>query len=478
MDWFVRSIDWISKNESSLSGLAALVVVAGVVISPLGVGIRRLFGLSKRRHATSAADTRGAKDGSEDEATLLAPGPPSIAVLPFSNLSDDSEQAYLAEGMTEDIITGLAAIPRLSVAARNSTSADREKPPDIRDIGRTLGVRYILEGSVRRIGRNIRVTAQLAEADQGKQLWANRYDRPYSAIFDVQDDLVADIAGALSLQITQAEIARARTAPPTDPEAWELVTQVMHSHFRQSSSGEGNREMLGILEKAVSLDGEYAYARAAYAWLLISTAINGYAEDPHATFKKGCAQLEKALELDVSDALTQFYVGAAYLYRGRFEKACRFLEKSLASNPHQPDALVHLALARAYCGDFDRAYADFDRAARMGTSEASGGFYTWYRGIALALQDRYEEAIAVYQDVLERHHSYQTPRCALGVAYAMIGETETARATIAVAHAMDPTLNVSGLAMHMQGHFDPEKGRARAEMLLKLWPESGARTST
>ncbi len=218
MDWLTQIGNWIADNESLLSGLAALVVVIGVFVSPLGVGLRKLTG-----GATDKQVQNKIEDGEHSAQEASPAAGPSIAVLPFENMSDDSEQAFLADGMTEDIITGLAAMPRLTVTARNSTFAYKGQSPDIRDVGRDLGVRYVLEGSVRRVNEKIRVTAQLIEAESGNHLWADKYDRLYADIFDVQDEVVSDIAGALSLQITQAEVARARTVPPSNLAAWELV---------------------------------------------------------------------------------------------------------------------------------------------------------------------------------------------------------------------------------------------------------------
>ncbi|CAN0604312.1 unnamed protein product, partial [Ectocarpus sp. 12 AP-2014] len=194
----------------------------------------------------------------------------------------------------------------LRVTARNSTFAYKGQSPDVREVGRNLQVRYVLEGSVRRVSDKIRVTAQLIETENGNHLWADKYDRAYAEIFDVQDEVVSDIAGALSLQITQAEIARSRTVPPSDLAAWELTTQAMHAHFRSAAAREGNGKALEVLKQAVELDRNYGYARAAYAWMLMSAAINGWAEDPMATIMEGRDQLHAALALDTSDALSQY----------------------------------------------------------------------------------------------------------------------------------------------------------------------------
>ncbi|GAB5414266.1 MAG: hypothetical protein Cons2KO_18690 [Congregibacter sp.] len=391
-------------------------------------------------------------------------------MLPFTNLSDDNEQASLADGMTEDIITGLAAVPNLSVTARNSTFAFKGKSPDVRDVGQHLKVRYVLEGSIRRIGEKIRVTAQLIESMNGNHLWAKRYDRPYNDIFAVQDEVVGDIAGALSLQITEAEIARSRTVPPTKLEAWELVTHAMHLYFRSSTNRENLQPVLEALKRAVELDSSYGYARAAYAWILMSSAINGLTTDVVSTINESGKQLDAALELDTGDPLSRYYIGAAYCYRGRPDKAVKLLELSLTQAPHQPDAMAHLGLAMGYLGQFTEAYDCFDKVARMGENEGQAGFYAWYRGLVLCLEDRYAEAVPIFEKVVSNYATYQTPKLALGIAYEITGDSERAKAVIERAVQGDPALNKDGLVLNFAFHMDREKGKERAAILEKYWP--------
>jgi len=479
MDWFTQIGGWITRNESLLSGLAALVVVVGVVLSPLGAGMRRLTGLP----SGSATDSEPVPTTSRGSGALsveasagydsVAEGP-SIAVLPFGSMSDDSEQAHLADGMTEDIITSLAAMQHLEVTARNTTFAYKGQAPDLREVGRRLGVRYALEGSVRRVGDKLRVTAQLIETGGGNHLWAKKYDRPYEEIFLVQDEVVSDIASALSLEITRAEVQRGRTVPPSQLEAWELITHATHGHFRQSPARDGNREMIEAARKAVEIDKDYAYARAAYSWMLASSAINGWSADVRATIKEAHMQLDAAKRLDVTDSLSRYYVGAAHLYLGDFDKAVRFLRRSLEENPHQPDTIVHLGLALGFCGQRDEALQCFERASRLGTQESRGGFYSWYQGQVLCLFDRYAEAIPIIEDCVDHFGNYQTPKIYLSMAYEMIGESEKARASMEHALTLDPTLNPIGLAGLIGSHFDPEKSQQRVAAFRKHWPQGGS----
>jgi tetratricopeptide (TPR) repeat protein len=246
----------------------------------------------------------------------------------------------------------------------------------------------------------------------------------------------------------------------------------MHMQFHESPCLASSRDVLDILERAVELDPRYAHARAAYAWLLVSSVINGWAEDHLSTFAAGRAQLDAALELDNSDPQTQYYIGAANLYIGRFEVAVQFLKKSLASNPHQPNAVAHLALARGYLEDFARSYIGFDQAERMASNQGETTIYYWYRGIVLGLEGRYEEAIPILEHILEILPRYATPRVTLAIAYEMTGHSDKAKAAVERACQLDPGLNVDGIAMLIAAHPDPTKGREREAILRKYWPNA------
>jgi TolB-like protein len=469
--------NWISENEALLSGLAAMIVVTGVIFTPLGLGLGRLFRGAREatdlRESTESRRSVEARDepSNSNSPQFSAPSDrPSIAVLPFLNISADREQEFLAEGMTEDIITGLAATRHLYVVSRNSTFAYKGQSPDIREVGRALGVRYVLEGSVRRVGEKLRTTVQLINAASGNHLWAEKYDRPYTEMFEVQDEVVSDIAGALSLQISSAEISRNRRKPPSSLGAWELVQRGLNLTLYESPCLQSSRSALEALRAAVKLDPEYAYARAACSWFLFSAAINGWTEDPMGTLQEGQAELRAALELDTTDPLTQYYLGAAYVYSGRHEKAVHFLEQSLASNPHQPDAMVHLALAWGYLGEFARAYAYFDRVDRMVPNRIGAGPYAWYRGIILCLEERYEEAIPIIGQVLEHIPRYATARITLAIAYEAIGQPDKAKAAVQRASELDPGLCVDGIALNLSAHPNPERGREREALLRRYWP--------
>jgi len=467
MDSVADVTGWISENEALLSGIAAMIVVAGVVFTPLGVGLRRVLGLRSERKAATVSGPPA------PPAPQAAPSAqtPSIAVLPFVNMSDDSEQEFLADGMTEDIITGLSANRHLSVVSRNSTFAYKGQSPDIRQVGRELDVRYVLEGSVRRVGDRLRTTAQLIEAESGNHLWAEKYDRDYAEMFSVQDEVIDSITGALNAQITAAEFTRARQKPRAELGAWELVQRAMSSYAGSSPTTELSREITSLLRDAVAIDPNYGYAHSALAWMLFSGAINGFIEDIPAAHAEAEQHLSAALQGGQDDPLTLLYAGAAYIYSGRHEKGIRTLERSLALSPHQPDVLMHLGVAHGYLGKFDQAHAYFDRAEQMGPTGGMSFAHDWYRAIILGFEERYEEAVALIKPYLDRASRYGTPRVELGLDLAALGQADAARSAIERVLRDDPDLQLEGLALIVGAHPDPDKARERVALLREYWPK-------
>jgi TolB-like protein len=467
MEWFSGVADWISGHETLLSGIAALIVVAGVVLTGLSRGWQRVLGPRERDSEESAPEPIAAPA----PPVSAASGKPSLAVLPFTNLSDSSEQDFLADGMTEDLITGLAANRHLSVVARNSTFAYKGRAPDIRAVGRELGVRYVLEGSVRRVGERLRTTAQLIEAETGAHLWAEKYDRPYDQMFAIQDELIASIAGALNAQLTAAEYARARRGKPSEVGAWERVQRALMGIFNRPM-GEQMRAGIAELREAVALDPDYAYAHSALAWQLYSAIINGLTDDIAGAAAEAGPHLKAALEGGNDDPLTLFYAGAAYLYSGRHERAIHVLESSLARNPHQPDVHLHLAMAFGQLGRFAEAHQHFDRAEQLAPSGGMSLIYGWYRSNVLGFEGRYQEAVTLLEDFVPRAPRYPTPRIMLGLYLDELGKPDEARSLIERTLRENPGLNLEGLALLAGAHPDPEQGRARAARLREYWPRA------
>ena len=480
MEFFSNISSWIAQHEATLSGLAAMIVLAGVIFTPLGAGLRRLLS-SKAGTEPESRTQRGPAPIEEpsqaaSEPALQVTGLPSLAVLPLSSMSAEPEHEFLADGLSEDLTTAMAANRHLHVVSRNSTFAYKGQSPDIREVGRELGVRYVLEGSLRPVGEIARVTVQLIASQDGTHVFAEKYDLVSTASAEAQDQLVADIAGALAVQILRAERLRCREIAEEDASAWELLMRSTYVLNHGSPRHAQSAQVVAQLRRAAELEPGVPYVQACCAFALFMSAINGWADDPYAAVREGEAHLDKALALDASDALTHFYLGAAYMYSGRHERAVRFLESSLAINPHQPDALCHLALAHSYLGHFEQAYECYDRADRSVTAEIAGPF-RWYRAITLCMESRFEETVEIMHGVIDQIPAYVAARITLALAYEGMGDSKRARAEVMRAKEVDPQTKLSGLLLQFKAHPDPEQAAARAAMIERYWPREPGESS-
>ena len=324
----------------------------------------------------------------------------------------------------------------------------------------------------------MRTTVQLIDAADGNHVWAEKYDQPASEMSHAQDQVVSDVASALAIQIALEERQRTEGDDADGLGTWELMQKAMSVAMSGSPTIASAARARDLTRRAVEADPENSSAQALHAWLLFMAAINGWVPAPMQALREGEAHLTTALEHGAEDPLTLTYLGCAYHYTGRHEQGIRFLERSLRSNPHQPDALLHLALATAYLGDFAKSHELFDRADRSESGIASGPFL-WYRAIAYCLEERYEEAIRTIEPVLDVSPRYAFARITLAVAYEGMGEPRNARAEVVRAAELDPGLCVDGIALNLGAHPNRELGRGtRRDVEALLARRVGNRSST
>jgi len=263
---------------------------------------------------------------------------PSIAVLPFDNMSADPEQDFFADGLTEDILTQLSKFGDLFVISRNSTFTYKGKSVKATDVARDLGVRYIVEGSVRKAGNRVRVTVQLIDGKNDRHVWADRYDRDLEDVFAIQDEITAAITATLPGRVEADSHDRARRKPTDNMQAYECVLTGKVLHHR--SKREDNAEALRLLERAIVLDPGYAHARAWRACVLGQAWIYGWLGDPDTVLESAVEELERALALDDSDADIHRILAAVYITRNNFDQALIHQNKSVSLNPNYDLAVV------------------------------------------------------------------------------------------------------------------------------------------
>jgi TolB-like protein len=279
--------------------------------------------------------------------TFPVPQGPSIAVLPFDNMSGDPEQEYFSDGITEDIITALSKFRWFFVSARNSTFSYKGQAVDIKQIGRDLGVRYVLEGSVRKAGNRVRVTAQLIESETGNHIWAERYDRDLVDIFDLQDDIQQAIVSSVEPELSLAEHQRATRTGAENLTTWDLCHQAMWHLNQRTREDTGTSERL--FQQAIAADRNLAMAHAGYSWLLYDLSYLGFVDDPTATLKKSLDLAEAAVKLDERLPLAHVQWGRSLTWHGDTERAIEAQRHGLELNPNF--ALGYQALATSLYAD-------------------------------------------------------------------------------------------------------------------------------
>jgi len=409
-DLLSAAFGWIAANEAVLSGLAAAIVIVGVLFTPIGRTLRGWWGSSGPARDEGAA------------AAGAWPAPvtdrPSIAVLPFENLSGDPEQDYLADGLAEDILVGLSRLKQFFVIARNSSFTYKGRRVDVQQVARELGVRYVLTGTLRRSGDRIRVTAQLVDARTRGQTWAERFDRPVEEILQVDDEVTGAILAALQPALRGAEAARARRAAPEDLTAWALVNRAWVAVRSDLGDAAALREAAAACEEALRHDDDYAFAHAVLAHarsLLLRVPGSGVSEEAVE------APLRRALQLGPDDPYVQHCHAAVMGNLGRTADGVRAWQRALELDPNNAGARAGLGIAQVYLRQPQAALENVDRALRLSPRDPMTYHWLSYRALCLVLLDRGDEALDVATDSVQRMGS-QVGWAVVALAHALRGE--------------------------------------------------------
>ncbi len=363
-----------------------------------------------------------------DRTTISAPElplsteTPSLAVLPFANLSDSQGQEYFADGITEDIITGLAKNPYLSVISRNSTFTYKGKAARIRDISRDLGAQYVLEGTVRKTGSHIRITAQLIDAESDRHLWAESYDRDFDDIFAVQDEVVGSIIHALGARDSAVEKSvrkRSIEYATTNQTAYDCYLQAREYFYRPSDSGFNQAQIL--YQKAIDLDPDFARAYSGLASLhflrfklFLTTSFKSIEQ-------KTLDLALHSVRLDQNDYLGHWVLGQLYSFQGKHAQSLAEFERALHINPNDANLLVVSSEHLVYCGRVELALERCRRAIRLNPN--CPDLYWWHLGFACFHLGRYEDAL----EALQRMTSPDQSRRLLAAVYAYLDRLDEAR---------------------------------------------------
>jgi len=365
------------------------------------------------------------------------PDKPSIAVLPFENLSGDASQDRVVDGITANIITLLSKVPKLFVISSKSTFAYKGKPVKVQRVAEELGVRYVLEGSVQKSGDQLRIATQLVDAIEGHHLWSERYDRKFQDVFSIQDEIALSVVSTLRVLLSEGEQARVVSGGTRSVEAWELYMQADVQFKLWSKESEAKAREL--LQQALTIDPDYIDA-----WLLLASthmvdARFGYGDSRKESLRAAEEALMRALAVDNTHSGPYSQFGSIYLWKGEYDKAIEMREKALTLNPNNSGAYAGLAWALFASGRPEQALETIRRAMRLNPS-----YPDWWLMIleeSYRLSGHYDEAIETIKEELRRYENYFT-RTRLALYYAQTGRDEEARAEIERALRIRPDMNL------------------------------------
>lgn len=374
---------------------------------------------------------------------LPLPEKPSIAVLPFANMSSDPEQEYLADGIVEEIISALSRVKAFFVISRNSTFAYKGRAVDPRQVSREVGVRYILDGSVRRSGNRLRIGAQLVDAATGAQVWTDRYDGEVSDIFALQDRVTEAVVGAIEPSITLSEIERARRKRPESLSAYDCVMRAFPAIWSQDT--QTTEDGLRLAQKAMSLDPAYALPRALAGWCYAQRIAYLRTRDFEADRHNATVLARHAVDLDGTDPLVLTCAGAAYSITRNFELARSLIEKALSLDPNSAWAWNRSGWANVYTGQPDRAIEHFQRSTRLSPLDPMTFNVLFGVGVAHLHKGDYSQAVQWIEKSLREKPDAWWMNRVLSTAYFHAGQVDEARRAMATLLTRVPDLTVSKL---------------------------------
>jgi adenylate cyclase len=428
------------SRKTAMVAIIVLVIVAGGLI-----GWNIYLQQSKRVEAASL-----------DKMAYPLPDKPSIAVLPFDNLSGDPEQEYFSDGLTEEIITALSKTPKMLVIARNSTFTYKGKPVKIKQVAEELGVRYVMEGSVRTAGDQIRITAQLIDALTGHHLWAERYDRKLKDLFAIQDDI--------SKKVITGELARVLEKGTDNIQAYLKNLQAYEYMHRVTK--EDNAVARQLCQEAIALDPKYPGPHIRLALTHMWDGRFGWTKSPKESMARGFELAQKAFALDDKSSLAHITKAFVYLYKRQHEKAIDEAKQAIEVNPNFANAYGTLGVYLNYAGRPEEAIQPLKKAFRLNPMPPE--FYFYHLGFAYLMTGRYEKAIAEYEKPLHRNPDNLFSHLYLAATYSLAGRGEEAQSAAKEVLRINPKLSVEKFIKR-----SPLKNKADADLLIDSLRKAG-----
>jgi TolB-like protein/tetratricopeptide (TPR) repeat protein len=391
-----------------------------------------------------------------DRSALPLPDKSSIAVLPFQNMSGDPEQEYFADGMVEEIITALSRFHWLFVIARNSSFTYKGRAVDVKQAARELGVRYVLQGSVRKAGQTVRITGQLIDATTGAHLWADKFDGDLANVFELQDKVAVSVVGTIEPKLKSAEVARARRKTPESLDAYDLYLQALPA--LESITAEGCREAIRLLQLAIAKDPGFALAKAKAASCYSQRLNSGWTEDLASERAEAIRLVRSALAQDKDDAEILTYA-ATVIARFGYDKgeALVLIDRALSMNENLAEAWGYSAYLRNTVGDVQTGLAHGERALRLNPYGPRSFFYLGTIGVSHLFAGRTELAVEWLARSSKEQPNFPSTFGFLSAALAHLGRIDEARSAIARRLEMEPSLTITSLSKRMT--YQPAQAR-------------------
>jgi TolB-like protein len=385
---------------------------------------------------------------------LPLPDRPAIAVLPFTNMTGDPAQEYFSDGISEDIITALSKLRWFFVIARNSSFIYKGKAVHLKQVAEELGVGYVVEGSVRKGGDRVRITAQLNDVATGSHIWAERYDRSLADVFAVQDEITEAIVAAIEPQLYAAENFRAKRKPPESLDAWDLVMRALSHYWRVTR--QDNVVAQALLEKATAIDPSYGQALGLLAATQTFSAHMGWADMATATpIAERAAQA--AILADSEDPWAHHALGCVHLFRRRFDDSLAEFELALQLNPNFSLAQGYYGLTLSYCGRWQDADLAARRALRLSPRDPFSAIYCGIAAYAQFVGRNYDEAMRLAREGIRQRSDFVGAHRVLTAAAGMAGQTDVAAAALQELRRAQPNISLAWIAKEMPIQQDAER---------------------
>jgi adenylate cyclase len=472
-------------GEHSVKNIAEPVRVYRVLMEPEAagkvIGEKRFLGKISRRASIATIITliivagslagwavylyqsKRIEPASLDKMAYQLPDKPSIAVLPFNNLSGNPEQEYFSDGITEDIITALSKHPNLFVIARNSTFTYKGKPVKVQKVAEDLGVRYVLEGSIQKAGQKVRVTTQFIDALKGYHIWSERYDREMKDIFALQDEITLKVLKALDVRLIRGEPGKVLGSGIDSLEVY--IKGLQARNYLYQWNREGIIESRKLTEEIIKIAPQYATAYQGLAGVNMMEVFLGMSQSPRESLMKAIELCKKAISLDDSLPGAHGLLGFLYVQIRQYDKGIAECEKALELAPNSADAHSFMAQGLNYAGRPEEAIAHNDKAFRLNPTGAPTYYYSG-ASFSYFLTGRYEDSIKVCKEALERWPNNALAHARLAIAYMALGREEEARNAAQELLRIDPKFSAQKFAQ-MQPAKDPTAATQALELMNK-----------